>query len=133
MAEDQGSEGGAEATDATPGTDAEVSEADAARAAGPPPETTATSEDEGDGEAEDKAEPKVEGESESDDSADAAEGGAEVDGGLDLKVERGRLDEVSKQIEEGRQTLADLDEEVEPGSDEPPVAEDEGAANAPPG
>ncbi len=153
MAEDQGSDGGAEATDATPGTDtaAEATEADAVEAKGPPPEPTATSEDDGEpkdeaeskeepeGEAKDEAEPKgetVEAKGEESASADdtaTAEGGAEVDGGLDLEVERGRLDEVEKQIEEGRRALADLEEDVEPESDGPPVAKGEGAANAPPG
>ncbi len=53
--------------------------------------------------------------------------------GLDLDAERERLDEVEGKIEEARRALADVEEDVHPEPDGPPVAAGEGAANAPPG
>ena len=63
----------------------------------------------------------------------ASQTGAEAEGGLDVEAERGRLDDVEKQIADGRRALADREQEIEPEPDGPPVAQGEGAANAPPG
>ncbi len=65
--------------------------------------------------------------------APPVDGGGEEAGGLDLEVERGRLDEVENKIEEGRRALADAEDDAHPEADGPPIAAGEGAANAPPG
>ncbi len=54
-------------------------------------------------------------------------------GGLDVDAAEARLGEVGKEIEEGRRALADVEQEVEPEPEGPPIAAGEGAANAPPG
>lgn len=70
-------------------------------------------------------------------AGDEGDGRATADGGpsdgFDVEAAEARLEEVGKEIEEGRRALADVEQEVEPDSDGPPVAEGEGAANAPPG
>jgi hypothetical protein len=70
----------------------------------------------------------------SDDEATA--GGPEASteaAGFDVDGAQDRLDEVQQQIEEGRKALADLQDDVTPEPDGPPIAAGEGAANAPPG
>ncbi|CAA9216214.1 MAG: hypothetical protein AVDCRST_MAG76-437 [uncultured Acidimicrobiales bacterium] len=70
-----------------------------------------------------------------DSTSDAPEASvaAEPEGGLDVEAEQRKLDDVEKQIADGRRALADREQEIEPEPDGPPVAQGEGAANAPPG
>jgi len=58
---------------------------------------------------------------------------AEGTGEFDVGAAEARLEDVEKEIEQGRQALANVSQEVEPEPDGPPVAAGEGAANAPPG
>lgn len=118
MAEqEEGSEADAPSTDDTP-SDAEASD-------GP-----TDSDSDADANGTDKAdEGGSEGTSAPSDDSDAVV----MEGGLDVEAERGRLDEVDQQIEEGRRALADLEDDTDPEPDGPPVAAGEGAANAPPG
>ena len=53
--------------------------------------------------------------------------------GFDVDGAEARLKEVEKKIEEGRHALDDVEDDVEPTPDGPPIADGEGAANAPPG
>ncbi len=66
---------------------------------------------------------------------DQAEGGSEpaAAGGLDVEAERGRLEDLSKEIEEGRRGLEDVEDDTRPDSDGPTIAAGDGAAIAPPG
>lgn len=75
------------------------------------------------------------GESDDADSADSAVGVDKAKAGpeFDVGVAETRLQEVEEQIDEGQRALADVVKETDPEPDGPPVAEGEGAANAPPG
>lgn len=99
--------------DADAGRDTTASDEQAAGDGGADGSTTSSEDDEGNGSSDPEA------------SADAA--------GFDVDAAQGRLDEVQQQIEEGRKALADLQDDVTPEPDGPPIAQGEGAANAPPG
>ena len=71
----------------------------------------------------------AEGSAEADQEGD---GGDEGDG-FDVEAAETRLEDVEGKIEEGRRALADLENEVEPEPEGQPIAEGDGAANAPPG
>ena len=158
MAEQEGPVDGAETTDATPGTDAAAEASEPS----PDQTVSGDQEDGGDGDGADddaggdEASGDVGKGSGGDDDADDTDGASgsdsgseggdsdpaeaagssadpEVEGGLDVEAERGRLDEVEKQIEEGRRALADVEGDTEPEPDGQPIAEGEGAPNAPPG
>ncbi len=118
MAEqEEGSEADPSGTDDAP-SDAETSDG--------PTDSDSDAETNGEGKADEGG---SEGTSAPSDDSDAAV----MEGGLDVEAERGRLDEVDQQIEEGRRALADIEEDTDPEPDGPPVAAGEGAANAPPG
>ena len=95
-------------------------------------DTAAEPDDTSDGEdTASEAEDVAEGASE----ASAPEGGPAGGGGddFDFDAAERRLEGVEEKIEEGRRALADVEQDVEPDQEGPPIAEGEGAANAPPG
>ena len=138
MGEQEGPGAGSEATDATPGTDTATDVGEPSpdqTVSGDAEDTSATTSGDDDTSGDDNK--NKEGDDDtagSDDTGGSGGSGAGGDeGGLDVEAERGRLDEVGKQIEEARRALADTEGELEPEPDGQPVAEGEGAPNAPPG
>jgi len=66
-----------------------------------------------------------------DDSNDSAEDGEPE--GFDVDAAEARLGKVGEKIQEGRQALDDVEDDETPSPDGQPIAEGDGAANAPPG
>jgi len=128
-AEEDGSEERDEPRDTSDGDDTAAdpeSTADGDDTAAEPDDDTSDGEDTA-SEAEDVAEGASE--------ASAPEGGPAGGGGddFDFDAAERRLEGVEEKIEEGRRALADVEQDVEPDQEGPPIAEGEGAANAPPG